>query len=228
MKKIKKSDIFKAVVKDFDVCNDHPEVLKLLIEHRSQIAHNKIQRELFKSLINDYVKLSKKLEENLEHVTRLSETDHLTKAYNRLKFNEVIKMEVLRSKRYKIDLSVIMFDIDFFKKINDRYGHDIGDLVLVEISKLVKKSVRETDIFCRWGGEEFMILLPNTSLEFAVLVAERIRKLIYNLEIKNIEKVSCSFGVVSFDFEEDLDDFIKRVDERLYTAKDNGRNRVEC
>ncbi|UUV19992.1 GGDEF domain-containing protein (plasmid) [Fusobacteria bacterium ZRK30] len=198
-----------------------------MIEHRSQIAHNKIQRELFKTLINDYVKLSKKLEENLEHVTRLSETDHLTKAYNRLKFNEVIKVEVLRSKRYRTDLSIIMFDIDFFKNINDRYGHDIGDLVLVEISKLVKKSVRETDVFCRWGGEEFMVLLPNTSLEFAVLVAERIRKLIYNFQIKNIEKVSCSFGVVSFNFEEDLDGFIKRVDNKLYTAKDNGRNRVE-
>ncbi|UUV20051.1 GGDEF domain-containing protein (plasmid) [Fusobacteria bacterium ZRK30] len=92
---------------------------------------------------------------------------------------------------------------------------------------MVKKSVRETDIFCRWGGEEFMILLPNTSLEFAVLVAERIRKSIYNLQIKNIEKVSCSFGVVSFNFEEDLDSFIKRVDNKLYTAKNSGRNRVE-
>jgi len=227
MKKIKKSDIFKAVVKDFNVCNDHPEVLKLLIEHRSQIAHNKIQRNLFKSLINDYVKLTKKLENNLEHVTRLSETDHLTKAYNRLKFNDVIKMEIIRSRRYKTDLSVLMFDIDFFKKINDKYGHDRGDLVLVEISKLVKKLIREVDIFCRWGGEEFMVLLPNTSLKFAVLVAERIRKSIYNLEIEGIEKVSCSFGVVSFDFEENLDTFIKRVDDKLYKAKNNGRNRVE-
>lgn len=227
MKKIKKSDIFKAVVKDFNVCNDHPDLLKLLIEHRSQIAHNKIQRNLFKSLINDYVKLTKKLEDNLEHVTRLSETDHLTKAYNRLKFNEVVKMEIIRSKRYKTDLSIIMFDIDFFKKINDTYGHDSGDVVLVEISKLVKSLMREVDIFCRWGGEEFMVLLLNTSLKFAVLVAERIRKSIYNLNIEGIEKVSCSFGVVSFDFEENLDVFIKRVDDKLYTAKNNGRNRVE-
>ncbi|MGB6127219.1 MAG: GGDEF domain-containing protein [Psychrilyobacter sp.] len=227
MKKIKKSDIFKAVVKDFNVCNDHPEVLKLLIEHRSQIAHNKIQRNLFKSLINDYVKLTKKLEDNLEYVTHLSETDHLTKAYNRLKFNEVIKVEILKSKRYKTDLSILMFDIDFFKKINDKYGHDKGDLVLVEISKLVKELIREIDIFCRWGGEEFMVLLPNTSLKFAVLIAERIRKSIHNLEIEKIEKVSCSFGVVSFDFDESLDAFIKRVDNKLYTAKNNGRNRVE-
>lgn len=227
MKKIKKSDIFKAVVKDFDVCNDHPALLKLLIEHRSQIAHNRIQRNLFKSLINDYVKLAKKLEDNLEHVTHLSETDHLTKAYNRLKFNDVIKKEIIRSKTEKSELSLIMFDIDFFKKINDTYGHDLGDIVLVEISKLVKKLIREEDIFCRWGGEEFMILLPNTSLKLTILVAERIRKSIYDQSIKDIEKISCSFGVVSFDFKEDLDIFIKRVDDKLYTAKNNGRNRVE-
>lgn len=227
MKKIKKNDIFKAIVEDFNVCNDHPEVLKLLIEHRSQIAHNKIQRDLFKSLINDYVKLAKRLEDNLEHVTYLSETDNLTKAYNRLKFNEVVKVEIIRSRRYKVDLSLIMFDIDFFKKINDTYGHDLGDLVLIEISKSVKKLMREIDIFCRWGGEEFMILLPNTSLKFAVLVAERIRKSIYNLIIGDIKKVSCSFGVVSFDLEEDLDTFVKRVDNKLFTAKNNGRNRVE-
>lgn len=227
MKKIEKSDIFKAVVEDFNVCNDHPEVLKLLIEHRSQIAHNKIQRDLFKSLIIDYVKLAKRLEDNLEHAIYLSETDNLTKAYNRLKFNEVVKMEIIRSKRYKIDMSLIMFDIDFFKKVNDTYGHDLGDLVLIEISKAVKNLMRELDIFCRWGGEEFMILLPNTSLESAVLAAERIRKLIYGLIIGDIGKVSCSFGVVSFDFEEDLDNFIKRVDKKLYTAKNNGRNRVE-
>lgn len=227
MKKITKNDIFKAILKDPNVCYDHPEVLKLLVEHRSQIAQNKIQRKLFKSLISDYVKLTKKIEENLEHATHLSETDHLTKAYNRLKFNKVLEMELVRSKRYKLELSLIMFDIDFFKNVNDKYGHDIGDLVLVEISKLVKNLMREIDIFCRWGGEEFMILLPNTSLKFGVLVAERIRKSIYNLIIRDIEKVSCSFGVVSFDFEENLDIFIKRVDDKLYKAKSNGRNRVE-
>ncbi len=154
--------------------------------------------------------------------------DPLTQVYNRLKFNTILDLEVQRSKRYSRDLSIIIFDIDHFKKVNDTYGHLIGDEVLKGIALLVKNTVRTTDIFARWGGEEFIILLPETLLDRAVIVAERIRKTIEEYIFPEVGTKTCSFGVTIYhnDSNETYNQFINRADTHLYSAKNSGRNRV--
>ncbi len=165
----------------------------------------------------------KELEEQLKE---LSVTDQLTQIHNRVRFNESLEEEVRISRRYKTDLSLIMFDIDHFKRVNDTHGHDIGDKVLVTIVELVRHSLRETDIFARWGGEEFMILLPHTKQEKAAILAERIRHTIESAAFEIVQCVTCSFGVTQFHEDDTTETFVKRVDAQMYNAKASGRNQV--
>ena len=119
-----------------------------------------------------------------------------------------------------------MFDIDHFKRINDTYGHDIGDDVLVNLSELVKTCIRETDIFARWGGEEFMLLLPHTTMLNASKLAERIRAIIEKNNFPTVGTITSSFGVTQYVNTDTAETFTKRVDRALYKAKETGRNRV--
>ncbi len=164
-------------------------------------------------------------EEELKHA---SVTDHLTQIYNRVKLTETLEVEIKRAARYQIPLSLIMFDIDHFKKVNDTYGHDAGDSVLVTVVEIVNKMVRDTDFFARWGGEEFILLLPSTGEEDAFCLAERIRKQIGSTDFEQAGTVTASFGVTEYVFAETDDECMKRLDDALYRAKNNGRNRVEA
>lgn len=154
--------------------------------------------------------------------------DELTKIFNRAKFNDFLNTEFSFFKRQKLDLSIIMLDIDFFKDINDNHGHDIGDEVLKYLSQIVNERLRESDIFARWGGEEFVILLKSCPKEEAYRFADELRLKIQNTSFINNISVTCSFGVTSMLEEDSIKDFIKRVDTLLYTSKKNGRNRVTC
>lgn len=154
-------------------------------------------------------------------------TDELTGLYNRKKFNEVLKEEVKRSKREETHISLIMFDIDYFKQVNDNYGHLVGDEILKTVAHLVNYSTRETDVVARWGGEEFMVLLRATNIYGATILAEKLRKTIEHANFESVGKVTCSFGVCEHQVAENEEAFLKRVDEALYRAKENGRNRVE-
>jgi len=165
----------------------------------------------------------KNLEDELK---RLSITDKLTGIYNRVKFSESLTDEISRCKRYNGNLSLIMFDIDHFKKINDSFGHNIGDEVLKKLSKLVQNCIRDTDLFFRWGGEEFMILLPQTNLKDAIILCERIRVDIESEYFEGPNTVTCSFGVTQYNENDSEDSFTKRVDNALYDSKHDGRNRV--
>ena len=157
--------------------------------------------------------------------------DALTKVFMRRYFEAWLKQEFARVKRYRTDLSVIMFDIDHFKKINDTYGHQAGDYVLRELSETVKSSIREADIFARYGGEEFVVCLPETTLEKAKVSAERIRQAVekksFVFEGKKIP-VTVSLGLASFRQtpEETEEQFMKDADQALYASKEGGRNRV--
>ncbi|SHJ25526.1 diguanylate cyclase (GGDEF) domain-containing protein [Dethiosulfatibacter aminovorans DSM 17477] len=157
----------------------------------------------------------------------LSETDHLTGIYNRIKFDDELDRWIRHKARYKGSLSLIMMDFDEFKLINDRYGHLAGDRVLKDGVDVIKKIVRNTDVFARWGGEEFILLLPETSCDKAVALAERIRKALEEYEFHTGDRVTCSFGVVEIVEGETMQNAVNRVDELLYKAKGNGRNRVE-
>jgi len=153
--------------------------------------------------------------------------DKLTGIYNRHYFESTIETNFNHMKKIGSNLSLIMFDIDHFKLVNDQFGHNIGDDSLVFLSNLFKNNIREKDIFCRWGGEEFMILTTNT-LEESVKMAENLRKAIDN-ETKRNEKIphfSCSFGVVSLTDFNTPKEGIEKVDKLLYKSKENGRNMV--
>ncbi|MDA3909607.1 MAG: GGDEF domain-containing protein, partial [Sulfurimonas sp.] len=160
-----------------------------------------------------------------EKLSNLAFFDALTGIYNRRKFNELLLTEYKRAKRYKRDLCGVFFDIDHFKKINDTYGHDIGDIVLQDLSKLVQSHVRETDFFARWGGEEFIILLPETNIDKALISAEHIRQDIGENIFTKVGHFTVSIGVTQLKGQEQLRTFLKRLDNALYKAKQEGRNR---
>jgi diguanylate cyclase (GGDEF)-like protein len=165
-----------------------------------------------------------KLEHNLEI---LASTDSLTNIYNRSKYDEIITREIERANRYNRFLSMIMFDVDVFKKINDTYGHLVGDHVLKTLVSLTKEEMRGADYLIRWGGDEFILVLPETNLEGAKGLAERIRDLIANYKFDDIETLTVSFGVTHFCKGDTEHIIFKRADEALYKAKINGGNRVE-
>ncbi len=161
-----------------------------------------------------------------EDLEKVATTDQLTGLYNRHKINDAYEQELIRTKRFKKSFSLILLDIDFFKEINDTHGHNVGDNVLKEISTRLKLDIREADILGRWGGEEFIILCPETEREGAVNIAEKLRHAIASLPFSSIDKVTASFGVVTFRKGDNAETLLLRVDKALYQAKDAGRNCV--
>ncbi len=152
--------------------------------------------------------------------------DSLTKLYNRYKLDEYSMLEIDRFKREKQSVSLIICDIDFFKKVNDNYGHLAGDCVLQKVAITLKESVRSTDIVARWGGEEFAILLINTEKEEAFEVAKKINQKIAKMDFEGIGEVTISCGVSQLEDGDTQTIWFNRVDDALYEAKENGRNRV--
>ena len=161
----------------------------------------------------------------------LAKTDQLTGLYNRRYLMDVIQQEIQRSKRYKTTLSVIMIDIDFFKKVNDKYGHQIGDEVLVDVAKVILENVRACDIPTRFGGEEFLLALPDSDIKAAYNLAERIRLAVSAIKFNDGETdfgITVSMGISTLKNDESsLDPVIKRADGKLYDAKKTGRNKIE-
>lgn len=166
----------------------------------------------------------KKLEEDLE---RLATTDALTGLYNRHRFNELLQQEVDRARRYHTPLSLIMFDLDHFKNINDTYGHAVGDQVLQAVAKVIGQNVRTSDWVGRWGGEEFLVLCPEATEKDALVIAEKLRETVENHIFEIVQKITVSCGVTRFKPHDSVDAFVSRADEGLYRAKDKGRNIVE-
>ncbi len=155
--------------------------------------------------------------------------DNLTKVYNRHSLDKIIDNEYRNALSNKDDLSLVMFDIDNFKKCNDTYGHLFGDKVLIELAKCVQKSIRGADVIGRFGGEEFVILLPSTNLENAYYVADKIREKITQLDLQSdqgVVHVSASFGVCNIYYTENQKDLITKADIALYVAKRTGKNKV--
>jgi diguanylate cyclase (GGDEF)-like protein len=177
------------------------------------------QRTLERDKAEDELKKANAALENL------ATTDFLTGTFNRRKFEEVIHTEVAEAKRLNLPISLIFFDIDHFKKINDKLGHESGDAVLREIGLAVRKSLREIDIFARYGGEEFVILTYNDRTSAGKL-AEKIRAAIEHHNFAIGEKVTCSFGVTQFCHTDTIDQFVNRADLAMYEAKKGGRNLV--
>jgi len=169
--------------------------------------------------ITERIELEKKLK-------KLATRDTLTGIYNRYKINKLIESEITRSNRYDEDFNLLMLDIDNFKKINDTYGHDVGDYILQELSRIILNIIRETDCFGRWGGEEFMLVAPHTTEDYAVKLAQKIRTSVMEHNFEYIQQLTVSIGVTQYSHNEDKTVFLKRADKALYEAKANGRNQV--
>lgn len=162
-----------------------------------------------------------------KRILLLSQTDQLTGLYNRLHFNDLSYKEIERSKRYQNNLSLIFMDIDHFKQVNDTYGHLVGDDILKKVSEILKQNVRKYDILSRWGGEEFALLLPQTSRENAFKVAEKIQKILKEHQFTNAIVVTLSFGISDFNINtQTIDDLFIVADKNLYIAKTTGRNKI--
>ncbi len=161
-----------------------------------------------------------------ESITQDAEKDELTHIYNRKKFNTMLAFAIRDATVYGTPFSIILLDIDHFKTINDTYGHDVGDKVLIELSALLKNVLRGDDLLARWGGEEFVILSASTTLDHAQELAQRIRKEIAHFPFSHITRLTCSFGVSEFANGDTKESLLKKADKALYFAKTKGRNRV--
>lgn len=184
------------------------------------------EKKAYENELRKYIEELKAANVKLEE---LATFDMLTGAYNRRRFEEYIKFSVDIKEKYECVFSIIMFDIDYFKQVNDLCGHNKGDQILQKISAIVKYTLRDTDKLFRWGGDEFIILLPGTTLKDAYKVAEKVRKSIeaYDFGTK-CNKVTVSLGVGEYNKGDSIDQYVSCVDNSLLKAKANGRNRVEC
>jgi len=196
---------------------------KYAVPYAFSISINQYENEDY---VVSFTDISDTMIEKIE-LTKEATIDSLTNVYNRTYFNKHIEQIIQTHQNENTKTGIIFFDIDHFKKINDTYGHDIGDIILSKLSSIVKKHVRMEDKIIRWGGEEFLIISPMENLENLSHKAEDLRVMISEYEFPSTDSVTCSFGCAIHDSEKNIIDTIKIADEKLYIAKENGRNRVE-
>ncbi|OOZ41010.1 hypothetical protein BOW53_05665 [Solemya pervernicosa gill symbiont] len=177
-------------------------------------------------LLSNLVATNRKLSEKIDEVTRLSITDPLTQIFNRVQFNHSLSNAITLAERYNTPFSLLMFDLDHFKRINDDYGHPAGDRVLIQTTEIVTRLLRSNDTFARWGGEEFMVILPHQGVDEGRIVAEKIRTLIADHSFDGIEHVTLSVGITQYREGDDIEQILHRVDINLYHAKQQGRNQT--
>ncbi|MBF0102134.1 MAG: GGDEF domain-containing protein, partial [Desulfobacterales bacterium] len=227
-----------AIVEEDDIRIQYSNILFYEMEHEGTITrlyllplkglmnyHKDIIQTIMKTVA---IRLS--VMQRMLRLNMIAAIDPLTGCYNRREMDRKMEQSFANAKRHEHELSVIMFDIDHFKKINDTYGHQSGDEVLKSVSKTVLKEIRKGDILARYGGEEFLLLLPETNKRMAIMIAERLRQQIHqmNVNVNGIDiNVTASFGVASLTVDMNgQEELIKEADLKLYEAKTNGRNQV--
>ncbi len=211
--------------------NDHRknifslESIEFLENIGKQIGYS-VQNDLEFSKLRDASEKIKILNAKLK---TLADKDHLTGLLNRRSFMKILKFEKNRSNRTGKPFTLIMSDIDYFKKINDTYGHDVGDKILIEVSKELKKSIRRSDTISRWGGDEFLVLLPETNQTGGADLADKLlnifRRKVFKYSNKKIN-ITLSFGVFEYEKNKSIKEFLKSVDDLLLKAKETGRDRI--
>ncbi len=182
-----------------------------------------------KQVVQSFVSMGKDITERVlaeQENELLARTDKLTGAGNRHRGDEFLEVSMQQAKRYHSPLSIILFDIDFFKTVNDEHGHQVGDEVLVSLSELIKQQIRQADLFVRWGGEEFLVIAPQTTLAHAELLAEKIRQSVEKADFGEVTHLTISCGVTDVKGQETAQELMVRVDGALYEAKKTGRNKV--
>jgi len=216
--------------------NDDGTVARMIGAHRNidaevklkeqQALENKTLQDIVDLRTVELLKVNRRLAESSAKSKRLAMTDSLTSLANRYCFEQKLHNESARAKRFNEPLSLIVFDLDKFKSVNDTLGHAEGDLVLIKVAEILVSNVREIDIPARWGGDEFVLLLPNTPLDQASKLADKIRGLIGDEMSEENLAVTASFGVVELNKNEDPMRLAVRADKALYHSKDTGRNKI--
>ncbi len=200
-----------------------------LLSITSVIPDNLKDEKFFVAIFSDITDrklLENELLKERETLKHQAAYDKLTQIFNRQKFEDSLEIEFDRYMRYKTIFSIIMIDIDNFKFTNDTYGHQVGDVVLKDVASILKNNIRKIDIVCRWGGEEFLILAPQTDIKGAASIAENLRELIENNVFGEAGRITCSFGVTTLEPNDNKETLVERVDEAMYTSKKEGKNRV--
>lgn len=187
---------------------------------RTYLKWSQLMQDHFKQ----FEEITQILQKKNQHLTQLATKDALTQVHNRHMFTELFSKELSMLKRQSTKLSLLMIDLDHFKQVNDTYGHNIGDAVLKRFAELVTTAVREADLFARWGGEEFVLLLRNTGCEDGYGVGEKIRFLLEKEVLDEVGCVTCSIGITEVTRDDTIQSAIERADNALYAAKDAGRN----
>lgn len=195
---------------------DHAEPIRVYWTITTAVQRDQLYQEL--------VDVRNKLEQKAERLEQLSQTDELTGLLNRREFFVRANRCIKTCKRSKRQLSLLVFDIDHFKNINDTYGHDVGDYALSSLGQLLKANCRETDHVARMGGEEFAVLMPDTAVDAALLFANRLLELVSQIQIKNT-RLTMSAGIAS-GYDREFDVLFKAADVALYQAKTSGRNKA--
>lgn len=213
-----------AVRTDITAIKQSEEILRRSRDELEQLVTDRT-RELAQTNENlkSEIEVRKRAEAQLE---QLAVTDPLTGILNRRRFTATLDVEMKRAVRFQSALSLVIFDIDHFKQVNDSFGHPVGDRVLTDVAKLVAANIRGYDVFARWGGEEFVILAPNCNANSAALLAEKLRGFVENHAFAVAGRITCSFGVAELGADDTTETLIGRADYALYQAKGGGRNRV--
>jgi len=179
------------------------------------IQVSKIKEDRYQVTFNN---ISRILAEK-DAISKVAEKDELTQIYNRTKFNTMLSVSLRNAEVYHESFTIILFDIDHFKQVNDSYGHNAGDQVLMQLASLVKSQLRSQDTFARWGGEEFVILSESATHSEAHILAERLRNTIESFPFDQVEKITCSFGLSECEKNDTATSILKRADDALYEAK---------
>ena len=210
----------------------------ITVDDNNHLVGTISQKELITLAYSNWAKLMKEYQSELNEINYLLQnqndkysslafSDPLTGLYNRYKFTELFHTSFMIMQQRQNSLSAILIDIDHFKNINDSYGHNTGDSILVKIATFLLDNLRETDIICRWGGEEFLVLLPATNIEKAQVLAEKLRTKLEQTAFEEIDTLTASFGISEVANTDTLENVIHRADHALYLAKHNGRNCVK-
>jgi diguanylate cyclase (GGDEF)-like protein len=210
----------------------------VVVNSDGELAGIVAQKELISLTYSRWAVLMKEYQSELSEINHMLEnknreyevmasTDSLTGLYNRHKFSELYISSYTSMIQRDAKMSLIMVDIDFFKKVNDTYGHNIGDKVLIQVAHSLIRTLRHIDIVCRWGGEEFVILLPTATLENAEFLANKLKDNMHHLDIDKLDAISASFGVAEVREGDEMQDVIGRADKALYLAKEFGRDCVK-
>ena len=174
--------------------------------------------------IESFLSISVDITAKIE-LEKVASIDKLTNVYNRRMLDQFLQVEIEIANRHKEELSLIIIDIDYFKQVNDTYGHLVGDMVLIQLSKIISDNLRISDIFGRYGGEEFLIICPKTNKNSAFILAEKLRMIVKDFEFNKVGYKTISIGIADLKRDDTIESLFEKADEALYEAKNSGRNK---